>query len=65
MARIVALDDLDLKLRQHLGNVLRLVDEAVVLPQSHRSSESGSVKNVVMRLSGSEPGIVEETFSPN
>jgi hypothetical protein len=65
MARIVALDEVDPKIRQHLGNVLRVQDEAVVLPQSHRSSESGSVKNVVMRLSGSEPGLTEETFSAN
>lgn len=64
MARIVSLDDVDQKLRQHLMSCLRVTDEAVVLPQAHRSPESRSVKNVVMRLSGSDDNLNPEIFAP-
>jgi hypothetical protein len=64
MARIVALNDIDPKLKQYLSSVLRVNDEAIVLPQAHRSQESGVVKNVVMRLSGSEDGLDPEVFNP-
>ena len=33
---------------------MRVADEAVILPSATRSRESGSYKNVVMRLSGSD-----------
>ena len=65
MARIVALDEIDPRLRNHLNSILRVVDEAVVLPQSQRSPDSGSIKNVVCRLNGSEPNVSVDIFSPN
>lgn len=65
MARIVALDEIDPKLRNHLSSILRVVDEAVVLPQSQRSPDSGSIKNVVCRLNGAEPYVSTDIFSPN
>ncbi len=65
MARIVSLSEIDPKFRQSLSAVLRACDEAVVLPQAARSTESGSFKNVVMRLSGAEGGICTDVFSPN
>ena len=65
MARIVSLSEIDPKLRQHLLSLLRSCDEAIVLPQSSRSTESGSLKNVVLRLNGEEGGLSSEVFSPN
>ena len=65
MARIVSLEDVDAKLRQALGSVLRLADSAVVLPQAHRSVESGAFKNIVMRISAVEPHVSAEAFSSN
>jgi hypothetical protein len=65
MARIVSLSEIDPKLRQHLGSVLRSCDEAIMLPQASRSPESGSLKNVVLRLNGEEEGLSSEIFSPN
>lgn len=64
MARVIALDDIDHKLKQHIVSCLRVCDEAVVLPQSHRSLESGAVKNVVMRLNGAEENLNPDIFSP-
>ena len=37
MARIISLDEVDGKLRNHLLATLRVSDEAVVLPQAHLS----------------------------
>ena len=65
MARIVSLEDVDPKLRHALGSVLRLTDSAVVLPQAHRSIESGAFKNIVIRINGVEPNISPEVFSSN
>lgn len=65
MARIVSLDDVDANVRAYLNSNLRVMDEAVVLPQAHRSAESNNVKNVVMRLSGSEAELDPQIFSPN
>ena len=65
MARVVALDEVDHKLKQALVSSLRVCDEAVVLPQAHRSPESGVLKNVVMRLDGSVDGLDPEIFNPN
>jgi len=53
------------QLRQALQNNLRLYDECIVLPQAHRSTESGGVKNVALRLSSTEPDLSCEVFSPN
>lgn len=68
MARLIAIDghDLDPKLRSFLGSSLRMCDEAIVLPPASRSSDSGAVKGVVMRLHGSatEP-LSPEIFSAN
>ena len=52
-------------LKSALGSTLRVYDEAVVLPQAHRSTESGGFKNVAMKLSGTEPDLSPELFSPN
>eukprot|EP00966_Prymnesium_polylepis_P203653 4718203-Prymnesium_polylepis.1 len=65
MAKIVSLSEIDPKLRQNLSSLLRVCDEAVVLPQAARSTESGSFKNVVLRLNGAEGGLSTEIFSPN
>lgn len=42
-----------------------MYDECIVLPQAHRSSESGGFKNVALHLSGTEPDLSGEIFSPN
>lgn len=65
MARILALEDTSCVLKSSLGSTLRVYDEAVILPQAHRSSESGGFKGVVMRLNGSEPDLDPSLFSPN
>ena len=67
MARVVALDDVDAKLKQYIVSKLRVTDEAIVLPQAHRSEESGVLKNVVMRLDGSAAldGVNPDIFSPS
>ena len=66
MARVFGLceEHCTSSLRSALQNSLRLYDEAVVLPQAHRSSESGGFKNVSMRLNGSEPDLSADIFSP-
>lgn len=64
MARVSTLDEIDPKLKQYLSSALRVQDEAVVLPQGHRSEESGTAKNVVMRLSGSDNGLDPDIFNP-
>ncbi len=64
MARIAALDDVGPRLRSQLLAHLRVVDEAVALPQAHVSVESKIVRNVVLRLSGTEPGLKADMFSP-
>lgn len=67
MARVFGLDEehCTAGLRQALQNNLRLYDECIVLPQAHRSTESGGFKNVAMRLSGTEQELSSEVFSPN
>lgn len=64
MARVIALDDIEHKLKQQIVSSLRVCDEAVVLPQAHRSLESGTLKNVVMRLNGTEADLNPGVFSP-
>ena len=51
--------------RYELALSLRPCDEAIVLPQAHRSAESGAFKNVVMRLNGNEGELSCDIFSPN
>lgn len=65
MARILAMDPPSADLRSALVNTLRLADEAVVLPQAHRSVESGAFKNVVVRLDGEEVGLDPAIFNTN
>ena len=68
MARLIALDgdDLDPKVRSFLSGTLRMCDEAIVLPPASRSTDSGALKGVVMRLHGSSPDPINpEIFSSN
>ena len=65
MARLLALEDISSGLRTALASVLRVCDEAVVLPNAGRSQETGAFKNVVCKLAGDEPGVHAELFSPN
>ena len=66
MARVLGVeDDLPSDLRSALLNSLRVYDEARTLPVAHRSAESGTLKNIAMRLSGSERGLTAQTFSQN
>ena len=65
MARVLGLEEVSPGLKSALGSCLRVYDEAVVLPQAHRSTESGGFKNVAMKLSGTEPELTAELFSPN
>lgn len=65
MARVVALDELDHKLKQCIVAKLRSCDDATVLPQAHRSPESGVLKGVVLRLDGSVDGLDPEIFNPS
>ena len=65
MARVLGLEEVSPSLKSALGSSLRVYDEAVVLPQAHRSTESGGFKNVAMKLSGTEPELSTDLFSPN
>ena len=64
MARLLGLEEISSSLKQALASVLRLCDEATVLPSASRSSESGDFKNVAMKLSGSDPHVSPHLFSP-
>lgn len=64
-ARIFAIDEVSLGFRNHLLKSLRGLDEAVMLPLSDRNETTGVVKNVVFRLSGSEPNAPLDVFNPN
>lgn len=65
MGRIVSLDEVDAKLRNHIASLLHLEDEAVVLPQASRSPDSGALKSVVFRLGGEDGSLSPELFSSN
>ena len=67
MARVLAVADQEVPtaVRSALVAQLRMYDEARVLPAAQRSPESGALKNVVLRLSGKEPGLSSELFSAN
>ena len=62
MSRILGLEELSHTLRTQLSSVLRVADEAVVLPNASRSVESGAFKGVIMRLSGSETALDPEAL---
>lgn len=64
MARLLALDDCSVALRNHLLKSLRSYDEAVLLPQAQREDETGKYKNVVFRLAGAEADVPVDIFSP-
>lgn len=50
-------------LRNALLSALRPEDEGLLLPQANQSIESGVFKNVVFRLSGDTPGVINAVFS--
>ena len=57
MARLLAVDECTVGLRNHLLRSLRSLDEAVLLPQAERGEDTGQYKNVVFRLAGAEPHV--------
>ena len=65
MARILALDEVPVALRNHLVRSLRSLDEAVLLPQAERHDDTGVYKNVVFRIAGAEPHVPVSVFSPS
>ena len=65
MAKITSLEVVPDTMRKALLGALRVSDEATVLPSACRSSETGAFKNVVMRISGSEPDLNPDCFSPD
>jgi len=64
MAKLLALDEVPVALRNHLVRALRSFDEAVLLPQAERREDTGIYKNVVFRLAGTEPGVPVSIFNP-
>ena len=64
MARILALDEVPVALRNHLVRALRSFDEAVLLPQAERREDTGVYKNIVFRLAGTETGVPVSIFNP-
>lgn len=64
MARILALEDTPLELRNALLRELRTSDEVVLLPQAQRSPESAAFKNAVFTLEGSTSEAPASIFSP-
>lgn len=65
MVRVLGLEEIPSELRASLTATLRECDEATVLPSASRSIESGAFKNVVMRLSGWDPSLNADLFSPS
>lgn len=63
MARILALEETSLELRNALLRALRSTDEVVLLPQAQRSPESSSFKNAVFTLDGSSGEAPASIFS--
>jgi len=51
--------------RGQLAQLLRVYDDAIILPQGHKSVESGGFKNVAMKLDGNECDLLADIFSPN
>lgn len=65
MARIVCLEQPRAGVKGALSGVLRLFDEACLLPGASRSIESGAFKNIVVRLDGTEGQLSPEVFPPD
>ena len=65
MARLLALDECTISLRNSILRSLRISDEAVILPEAELSAETGGYKNITFKLSGDEPQVPQEIFSPN
>lgn len=65
MARVWGLDEIPASLKAAVSSSLRVYDEAVMLPQAHRSSESGAFKNTAMKLNSTESELSPGVFSPN
>lgn len=63
MARILALDETSLELRNALLRALRPDDEVVLLPQAHRSQESGAYKNAIFTLEGASADVPQSVFA--
>lgn len=63
MARILALEETTLELRNALLRALRSTDEVVLLPQAQRSPESSSFKNAIFTLEGSAGEAPASVFS--
>ena len=64
MSRILALEDCSTEFRNSLLRILTESDEAVLLPQSERSIDSSSFKNVVFRIDADRDGVNPEIFNP-
>lgn len=64
MAKILALEDCPVPLRNALLRTLRDTDEAILLPQAERSVESSAYKNTVFRLSANTPNVKPDIFNP-
>ena len=66
MAHIMGLDEEEAaSVKPALSAVLRVYDDATILPQGHRSMESNAFKNVAMHIDGNEPQLMADAFSPN
>jgi len=65
MARLLAVDECTVGLRNHLLRSLRSLDEAVLLPQAERGDDTGKYKNVVFRLAGAEPHVPIDILRPD
>ena len=63
MARILSLTDCSSSIRNALLRSLRPSDEALLLPQSEQSVDSGSYKNVVFKLASEEQDVPSDIFS--
>ena len=63
MARILSLEECPLTLRNTLLRMLRVEDEATLLPQAAASPESSIVKNCVFRLQSKTPSPPSDIFS--
>ncbi len=65
MARLLTIDACTVALRNSLLSTLRSCDEAILLPQSSQSIESGSFKNIAFRLCGTTSGLSPALFAPD
>ena len=66
MAMIRGLDEeSSAAVKGQLSQVLRVYDDATILPQGHKSTESGGFKNVAIKLDGDEHELMADIFSPN